>query len=134
MIFILHFGFGQRGAVMNAPVNRFEPLVDVAFVEEIHERARNNRLVGRRHRQIGIIPLPENAETDEVLFLKFDELCGVFTALRRICAAVICAFFDPSWLSTLISIGRPWQSQPGTYGESKPAMFFDLTMKSFTVF
>ena len=47
-------------------------------------------------------------------------------------AADIFAFFEPSSLSTLISIGRPWQSQPGTYGESNPAMVLDLTMKSFS--
>src|SRR6185312_12277434 len=52
---------------------------------------------------------------------------------RRTSAVDICAFFEPSSLSTLISIGSPWQSQPGTYGESKPAMVFDLTTKSFRI-
>ena len=39
---------------------------------------------------------------------------------RRISTALISRFFEPSFLSTCCSIGRPWQSQPGTYGASKP--------------
>jgi len=35
-------------------------------------------------------------------------------AQRRICVCVMVAFFEPSSLSILCSIGRPWQSQPGT--------------------
>src|SRR6266436_3304131 len=38
----------------------------------------------------------------------------------RICAAVMLDFLLPNWLSTLISMGSPWQSHPGTYGESYP--------------
>ena len=37
----------------------------------------------------------------------------------------------PCFFSTCCSIGRPWQSQPGTYGESKPSSERDLTMMSF---
>jgi hypothetical protein len=52
---------------------------------------------------------------------------------RRISTADMCAFFAPRSLSTLISMGKPWQSHPGTYGESKPAMVFDFTMKSLRI-
>src|SRR4051812_20564346 len=41
------------------------------------------------------------------------------------------SFLRPRASSTLISMGRPWQSHPGTYGESNPAMVFDFTTKSF---
>src|SRR6185437_13389909 len=54
-----------------------------------------------------------------------------FRHSRRTAEAGISSFLRPNCSSTLISIGRPWQSQPGTYGESKPAMVFDLTTKSF---
>ncbi len=39
----------------------------------------------------------------------------------------------PYFFSMAISIGRPWQSQPGMYGASKPARYFDLTMMSLRI-
>ena len=39
MIGVLDFGFGQRGAVFDAPMNGLEALVDVAAIEEIDEGA-----------------------------------------------------------------------------------------------
>ncbi len=39
----------------------------------------------------------------------------------------------PNCFSIWISIGIPWQSQPGTYGASKPAMLRDLTTMSFRI-
>ncbi len=42
-------------------------------------------------------------------------------------------FFGPSSLSTLSSIGRPWQSHPGTYGASKPASVFERTTRSLRI-
>ena len=39
----------------------------------------------------------------------------------------------PNFFSTASSIGRPWQSQPGTYGASKPASSFDLTTMSLSI-
>src|SRR5207342_1498765 len=38
----------------------------------------------------------------------------------------------PNFFSTTSSIGRPWQSQPGTYGASKPESSFDFTTMSFS--
>jgi hypothetical protein len=35
--------------------------------------------------------------------------------------------------ATFSSIGKPWQSQPGTYGESKPVSPLDLTIMSFRI-
>src|ERR1035441_10322104 len=49
---ILHLGFGQRGAVLDAPVYRLEALVHVALVQEIDERAGDHRLIPRAHRQV----------------------------------------------------------------------------------
>ena len=39
----------------------------------------------------------------------------------------------PTFFSTWSSIGKPWQSQPGTYGESKSDNVLDLTMMSFKI-
>ena len=46
---------------------------------------------------------------------------------------LISRFFGPSSRSTLSSMGRPWQSQPGTYGASKPAIERDFTTKSLRI-
>ena len=51
---------------------------------------------------------------------------------RRTSATLISRFREPSSRSTFNSIGRPWQSQPGTYGASKPAIVRDLTTKSLS--
>ena len=40
-------------------------------------------------------------------------------------------FFGPSSLSSFSSMGRPWQSQPGTYGASKPIIDRERTTTSF---
>src|SRR5215510_181461 len=42
-------------------------------------------------------------------------------------------FFGPSSRSTRSSIGRPWQSYPGMYGASKPAIDRDFTTRSFRI-
>src|SRR3954470_1409855 len=49
----------------------------------------------------------------------------------RTSSGAISSFLRPRDSSTLISIGSPWQSHPGTYGASNPAMVFDFTTKSF---
>ncbi len=53
-------------------------------------------------------------------------------AFRKVTGS-ISRFFEPSSLSTFSSIGRPWQSQPGTYGASKPACDFERTTMSFRI-
>jgi hypothetical protein len=52
---------------------------------------------------------------------------------RRKSAADISRFFGPSSRSTFSSIGSPWQSYPGTYGASKPAIDAALTTMSFRI-
>ena len=52
---------------------------------------------------------------------------------RRKSAGLMSRFFDPSSRSTFSSIGSPWQSYPGAYGESNPAIVRDLTTKSLRI-
>ena len=52
---------------------------------------------------------------------------------RQKSATDISRFFGPSSRSTFNSIGRPWQSQPTTYGASNPAIERDLTTSSFRI-
>ena len=81
-VLVLDFRFGQRRAAVQAPVDRLQTLVEVAFFQNLAERT---DLVGfglEGHRQVGVVPLAENAEADEVLLLAFDLLSGKGTGQR----------------------------------------------------
>jgi len=65
------------------------------------------------HRQIGIVPAAENAQALEIFLVLLDvaqrELPTQFSKLRwRHFSLSAQLFFH------LVSIGRPWQSHPGT--------------------
>ena len=72
MVFVLDFRFGERGAVVNAPVNRFAPAVDVTFLHEVEKRSCNGGLVFMAHGQVRIVPAAENAEALEIFFVLLD--------------------------------------------------------------
>ena len=63
---------------------------------EIHERARDDRLILRAHREIRIVPAAEDAQPLEILALQIDHFSAYLRQTPRICAAVILAFFAPS--------------------------------------
>ena len=77
---IFDFGFGQGGAILDAPVDRLEAFINVAAVEEIDERASDYGLVMRAHGEIRIVPLAQDAETLEIGALDIDVLFGVLAA------------------------------------------------------
>ena len=85
-VFVLDLGLGQRGAAVEAPVNRLETFVDVATLVDLREGAQLLAFVTRRHRQIGVIPVTHHAKADEVSPLAIDLLGGEFTAGRAECA------------------------------------------------
>ena len=114
MVLIFDLGFGQRGAIVHAPVHRLQSFINVAAIQKIDERARDHRFILRAHGEIRILPLPENAQADEILALQVDVFRGVFAALGADLRGRHVRFRGPNSLSTLISMGRPWQSQPGT--------------------
>ena len=114
VILVFDFGFGEGGAVVDAPVNGFQSFVDVALVEEVDEGAGDDGFVLRAHREIGVVPAAENAQAHEILALEVDEFGGVFAAGGADLRCGHVRFLPPSSWSTLGSMGRPWQSQPGT--------------------
>ena len=69
LVFVLDFGFRQRRATIETPVDRFQSLVEVAFLKNRAERTDFVGLGLEIHRQVGIVPLAENAEADEIPFL-----------------------------------------------------------------
>ena len=80
MVGVFDLGFGQGGAVFDAPVDGLEAFVDVAAVEEIDEGAGDDRLVLRAHGEVRVVPLAEDAEALEIGALDIDELFGVLAA------------------------------------------------------
>ena len=77
---VLDLGLGERGPAGDAPVDRLLGLVDEALLGEGGELADDRRLVGRGHRQVGVLPLPEDPEPLELRALDAHELLGVRSA------------------------------------------------------
>ena len=80
VIGVFDLGFGQRGAIVHAPVDRLEAFVDVAAIEKLDERAGDDRLILRAHGEIGIVPAAEHAEALEIVALEIDVLFRVLAA------------------------------------------------------
>ena len=81
VIFVFDFGFGERGAVFDAPVNGLETFIDITGVEKIDEGLRDDGLVFGRHGEIWIFPAAEDAEALEFGAVDVDELRGIGAAL-----------------------------------------------------
>ena len=108
---IFHLRLRERRLRPGAPVDWLLALVNEPLFHERGKSADDLRLVSGRERQVRILPVAEHAEPPELLALDIDELA-------RICLAISCrmpaAKDRANSLTTLNSIGRPWQSQPGT--------------------
>ena len=130
---VLHLGLGQRRAAVNAPVHRLVAARDVAGRQDAPERADDVGLEAEIHGEIRPHPIADHAQALEILALALDlyaRIVAAGTAEFR-CFHLHAGLAD--FFSTACSIGNPWQSQPGTYGASKPASVRDLTMMSLRI-
>jgi len=80
VILVFNFSFGERGGVVDAPIDGFAAAVDVAFFDEVEEGVGDGGLVLVAHREIGIVPAAENAEALEVALVLLDVTRGKFAA------------------------------------------------------
>ncbi|OPZ02461.1 MAG: hypothetical protein BWZ09_02552 [Alphaproteobacteria bacterium ADurb.BinA305] len=80
LVGIFHLGLGQRRAAVEAPVHRLQALEHVAVLRHLGERADLVGFVGEVHRAVGVVPVAEHAEADEVGLLDLDLLGGVGAA------------------------------------------------------
>src|SRR5215212_2826114 len=80
VIRVLDFGFSQRGAAMDAPVDRLLPLVHEPSLHETAERPCDGRLIAKVHRQVGMAPLAEDREALELFGHDPDEALRVRAA------------------------------------------------------
>ncbi|MNC10460.1 hypothetical protein D3C75_581100 [compost metagenome] len=80
-VVVLHFGFRQRGATVGTPVHRLGTLVQVTIGDNLGHGADDVGFGAKVHGQIGVFPVTQYAQADEVGLLRFDLGLGVFTAL-----------------------------------------------------
>src|ERR1700674_2827368 len=76
VIFVFDFGFGERGAVVNAPIDRLAAAVHVSLFDELEKCAGYGGLIFVAHREIGIVPASEDAEALEIFLVLFNEPRG----------------------------------------------------------
>src|ERR1035437_9097051 len=74
---VFDFGFGERGAARNAPVNWLFAPINKALLDDVGEQAEFIGLVFLVQREVGIFPIAENAETFELRALEINELARV---------------------------------------------------------
>ena len=73
---VFHFGFGQGGVSSVRPLNWFAALINGSHVNEFGKNAQDGSLVGRIHRQIGMIPIAKDPQTAEGVALDIDKFFG----------------------------------------------------------
>ena len=78
LLVVFDLGLGQRGARAGGPVDGFLALVDQPALDESGERAQDFGLVGGVERQVGMVPVAEDAQAFELAALDVDELARQF--------------------------------------------------------
>ncbi len=77
VVFVLHFGFGQGRAVVNAPIDRLEATVDEALLEEAIKGLENARFVIACHGLVRQFPAAKAADALKLAGLQIDVLLGI---------------------------------------------------------
>jgi hypothetical protein len=82
LVLVFDLGLGQRRAAVEAPVHRLQALEEEAALVNLAEGADLVGLVAEGHGQVGVVPLAQHAEADEILLLALDLLGGKGAAQR----------------------------------------------------
>ncbi len=80
LVLIFDFRLGQRRTAVEAPVHRLQALEDEATFDQLGQGADFPGFVGEVHGLVRVVPVAQDAETDEVGFLPFDLFGRVGTA------------------------------------------------------
>ena len=81
MHLVLDFGFGQRGAVVDAPVDGLEAAIDEAFLKEAVKSFKGAGFIVAGHGLVGIVPAAEDADAHKLrglqinIFLRIGPAC-----------------------------------------------------------
>src|SRR3989441_2913906 len=84
LLLVLALGLRERRFAVHTPVDGLEPLVNEPPADEAAELARDDRLVGGGHRDVGVVPVPEDAQALELVALDVDEPERVLAALAAL--------------------------------------------------
>ena len=71
-VLVLDLGFRERALAVEAPVDRLQPPVHVALLEDLAQRADLVGLVLVGHRRVRMVPVAQHAEALELLALRVD--------------------------------------------------------------
>src|SRR5206468_12756708 len=96
VVFILHFSFGQCRLIHGAPQHRLQSFIDAALGDEFPELAEDRGLIGRVHREVGMLPVAQDAQTLEFITLNLVILLGVLAAELADLKGVEALFLDAS--------------------------------------
>ena len=80
LVLILDLGLGQRRTAIGAPVHRFVAALQVAVGDDAAKGAHDVGLVAEIHGEIGMLPVAEHAQPDEIDALAFHLGARVFAA------------------------------------------------------
>ena len=80
MIFILDFRLGKSGLVRRAPEHRLQSLIDASPLYECAELTNDRGLIARIHREIGVLPITQDAEPLKLLTLNHVKFFRIFPA------------------------------------------------------
>ncbi len=61
MVHVFHLGLGQGGLILRAPQHRFQAFVYPALLHEFSELSNDRRFVGLVHREVGMVPITQDA-------------------------------------------------------------------------
>src|SRR3989442_1836952 len=80
MVVVFDFGFGQRRAAGNTPVNGFLAAINKALLDNVSEQTQFVCFVIVVQCEIGIVPIAEDTEAFELLALEVDVFAGISLA------------------------------------------------------
>ncbi len=69
MLGVFHLGLGQGRAAINAPVHRLGPALQMAVGDDLRQSPHDVGFIGRVHGEVGMLPVGQHAQTDEILAL-----------------------------------------------------------------
>ena len=80
MVFVFDFGFGERGFVMHAPINRAQTFVDESVFVEREECVQHYGLVAGVHSGVWLIESSKDSDALELLALEVEIFLRVLAA------------------------------------------------------
>ena len=69
MVVVLNLSFSEGGLIVDAPIDRSQPLVDGSILDKLCKDSNRIGLIPAVHRQVGLLPFAQDAEPFELLTL-----------------------------------------------------------------